>query len=387
VKVRRLFLYLLVFVIPFQKWEPFGSPYLNITFVAFFLYFISSVWNWRKNFDGSGLAKFIAPFLIWCFLLFTMSYLNYYPKATTAYSESRQILMQFFFFLLLTNELRQNPKLANKLLKIYLLSLIFISVSFFLNIGVEYKVGRLKMFGSNANALGIWYVFGLLAIAKLLIEKEMKVFFRYGYILLIPVFVIIMALTGSRSAFFLFLMAPVVYWIYLNISIGRKLVLSLLGLYIFLGTLIFLLQFPVLQTRLSEEQKGESSLGGRAYIWQSTWVLVEEKPWFGAGASGYEKHILKYLSSHHEAHNVYLLVLAYTGIVGLSVFVYLLSSFWRAASFIRKVLKTPFYITLLLLILISFISSGGLIASFTLWFFLSLISGVGSVYLNPVKQL
>lgn len=373
--IRVFFLKLLVFAIPFQQWEPFNSPYANATFLAFFSYFICALFE-RRVWLFDNLKLLLLPILVMTAIMFVMTYKNYFAGSKIAYSEVRQMIMQLVFFVLVVNEVRRRPELENRLLEVFLLCMVFMSVSFLLNLGVEYKGGRLKLYEANSNAVGLWYVLGIFIVIKFLWEKHGSSIRRNLYIVLLPLFILVIALTGSRGSIILLFLGGMAFTLFLPVKLNIKLPYLFIGGFLLLLALLIVSQVDVVRERFLEN---DGTLGGRLPIWEATWDLILERPWWGAGASGYERHMLKYFRGDHAPHNIYLTVLAYSGVVGLVAFLVFFVLMGRAAKFCNSVVGNPFYVVIYCIYIAMFFKAGGFLTTFTLWFFLALIVASGDV--------
>lgn len=370
--LRNIILKLLILLIPFQAWKPFGSIYLNATFVMFFLYFGLSLFNLKKYFQFIRIKPFFIPFACLWVLMFIMTTLNDFPEARTTYSVTRQILMQFFFFWLVVNDLYRNPNLGSSLLKTFIISMTIMATLLLLNVGVEISFGRKTIFEYNANMLAMWFVLAAFIILRILIEKEGKKIFRIFLVIVLLIFLKIIADTGSRSAFFALMLGPVIYmllmprnrrYFYLNYILGFLLLFIM-------GYLIY--STDIMQERIVNQIE-DPTFGGRKLIWDNTIVTIKDHLWLGQGASGFEKNLKERMGMAWSPHNEYLSILAYTGLVGFLFFLVFLVKIGRGAYLWRTNYGSPFYFSLYIVFLAFFNISGSYIASFVLWFFWALM--------------
>lgn len=383
-KIRDFLLKLLIFFIPLQSWEPFGSPYFNVTFLCFFIYFLSSLGN-PRNFSLKNISIPVLLLFLWWSLFTWISMENNFKGSMLAYSTVRQIFMQLFFFILISNHLKQSPHLESPLLKTFIFNLFFLSLSFLVGFETTYVAGRLKLFGMNANALGFWYLLGIFISLRFIIESEQSDK-KLLYLISTPFFIFIMILTGSRSAFILFFIGSASYLMFTKRSFKQKVLLIFGGLVILLIVGLIAYQVPILRERFLEETDSEFTLGGRLYIWEATIGLIEQKPILGAGASGYEYYMGDFMTRVHAPHNIYLLLLAYTGFVGLAIFLMLMFFIWKKALVIKKFTESPFYLAILTTIFSFFFVAGGLLSTFTLWFYFGMINGLGILASKPREE-
>ena len=146
-KLRLIFLKAVIFFIPFQQLKPFGSVYFNITFLFFYLYIIFSLIDFRKSFSIKYVLPYLSALFSLVFLLFITSFINNYPDPSPDnYSYSRQLLMQVLFFWFLFNEYVRDKNLQDKLLRIFVYSIMILGLCFLVGWGVSYEGGRLVFF-------------------------------------------------------------------------------------------------------------------------------------------------------------------------------------------------------------------------------------------------
>lgn len=334
-KLRRFFLYSLIFSICFQTWEPFGTPYINVTFLCFFAYLITCIPQYHKLFSMAYARPYIVPVGLLWILLFIMTSINDFPGSTGAYSAVRQLLMQILFFLLLYNELIDDCGLGDRLLQVFVYGVLFLSVLYLLGIGVEYVgEGRLSMLENNPNAVGFWYTLAMLIIIKFLFEKKACGWKRPFYMALMILFVSNLAVTGSRSAVVVLFLGSSLYLLLTKRPTKLKLPVLFFGflLVALLSSIIF--QELVVQERFAEELE-EFSLGGRLDIWREGLDAFLSSPLVGLGASGWESWINNSFPFYRykTLHNEYLSTLCYAGLAGFALFMLFL---WRIYSDVFK---------------------------------------------------
>lgn len=368
-------LHLLVFLIPFQRWELFGSPYYNVTFLTFFIYLFISIFDSYKNFSIEKLAIYLVPIIALVTLMFVRSYQYNFIGSTNAYSEVRQLLMQLVFFLLVVNAVKRNVSLEISLQKAFVFGVSFMAVLYFLGIGVETAVGRTTIFGINANALAFWYVLAILMILRFYIEQIFTSGVVSRFLALVPFFLLIVIYTGSRGGLLSLLSGAVFYLIFLPEKLERKLPVWISGAIAIAAGVLALLQTEIVQRRIQEQLK-DPTYGGRLVIWEASYKLITDNLLFGVGASGFEKYIAQHLGRAWSPHNEYILILAYTGVVGMIAFVVFLTNLVKASISVRETMRTSFYIAILLVFVIYFYSTGGFITSFTFWFIPALAVGL-----------
>ena len=149
---------------------------------------------------------------------------------------------------------------------------------------------------------------------------------------------------------------------------------------------IVLLQTDIVQQRIQQELT-EQNFGGRKAIWDLSLLLIQKNTWWGVGASGFEKYLVDNLGKLWSPHNEYLLILAYTGVIGFIFFLIFIIGLFIVSLNLKPFISSSFYAMIILVFFIHFYTTGGFITSFTCWFFLALIVGMRKslVSLNHTK--
>ncbi len=379
-------MFLLIFSIPYKEWEPFGTAYLNFSFLCFFIYLMFSVATVRFSFRTRDIWKYVWPFLALLILFWTMSAINYYPKSVMAYSENRRFIMCFLIYIFLINEIKARPALADQALTVFLYSLMVMAIGYVLGIGVHTgNLGRTTFAGINSNRLGLWYVIGIFIVIKLIFEGKANKFQTYLMVVFSVLFLYIIARTASRSGFGALIMGPAAYLYFLNIPLKKKIPIAIVGLVIISAIGVYIGTSGLMAERLA--QVGGGDIGERQEIWETALELVKDNLVFGSGASGYEYYMSQYFSGYEAPHNVYLLVLSYAGLVGLFFFLIFLFHWGVAAYSTNKYYRSPFYISLYLVFLVYLFTAGGVLESFHFWMIAGLTIGTHCSYSMKPKKL
>jgi O-antigen ligase len=127
--------------------------------------------------------------------------------------------------------------------------------------------------------------------------------------------------TGSRVATISLILSitAAVFMIYKNHN-SRKI---LIGFLVFILGLTFLFNYMVSQEILKKrlrETYFSGDLAGREIIWPAVLGLIKKNILFGVGETGYRLFCLKEFGDYASPHNVILEILAYTGIIGLFIY-------------------------------------------------------------------
>lgn len=103
------------------------------------------------------------------------------------------------------------------------------------------------------------------------------------------------------------------------------------------ASILWMARPPAFGVLLSRIDPTSSSKTERIYIWEGSWRMFLEHPWFGVGLGAFSRVYPDYrVSAAHEpnvsfAHNLLLNLLAETGVPGLAAFIAILATWLRQA--------------------------------------------------------
>ncbi|GGJ85925.1 hypothetical protein GCM10007063_05490 [Lentibacillus kapialis] len=173
--------------------------------------------------------------------------------------------------------------------------------------------------GYNPNSLGIIWSLGL-AMAMYLTVNGSKL-----YSLFIPAGAFAILLTGSRTAMVLLIFVAICsFWLLFKYRIRFRKIITL--------SLVIIGWFVVSQlppgqlerfSTVSDELAG-GTLNGRTVIWESGLETFSQRPVLGAGAGSYQEAAAVY-GEEMSSHNSYLSILTENGLIGMGIFVIMLS--------------------------------------------------------------
>jgi len=210
---------------------------------------------------------------------------------------------------------------------------------------VEYQGLWLRAYGhfSHPNILAGFLVLCFFVVLFLYLKEE-PIFDRF----LSPLQAVIMLVIASgiffsfsRSAW----LALILSYLFLLVSFKIKKVtvdwrqLSKITAYLFLlGLVISIIYQPFIFNRLSAQNNLEDiSLNRRVKLLNQTYGIIGEKPLVGVGLGSYTSEIFQdyagvSASENQPVHNLYLLITAELGLVGLAIFLFIVISVWRLAA-------------------------------------------------------
>jgi|WetSurSiteA1Bulk_404760.scaffolds.fasta_scaffold05189_2 O-antigen ligase len=324
--------------------------------IALGLVFIS-LFRIGQSFSISTLKRFLIPVFLFSLSLF-ISYLINYEGYDISFRLLFMIIQNIVFFWIVANILKNNPEAGYKVLLSLNLAIFVSALLFMLGIGVEITEGRLTIFSENANRLGMFSIFSILFIISNVFENKQHLgSSRYLLLTLTIPLANMAAQTGSRSTYIGLLLTIALYFV-----LKSKSKFSLKIVYFFLGGVAlfalnsYLMTFDVLSERMNSFYS-EGNLSGRDVIWQFVMTRIMEKPIFGVGINGYTNIISELYGSFFSPHNVFLEIFAYSGLLGLLIFLYFIFQMVREGYYINK--YDNYLMPLLYLVLILFVFLSG----------------------------
>src|SRR5439155_1493292 len=204
--------------------------------------------------------------------------------------------------------------------------------------GIE---GRSSVFGQNANVIGAIYAVAVIILVGLGMFRGVKLRERLLMLVLTAVVGAGMAKTGSRTAFLILGMGVLVL-LFQGRSFGSrtKRLASLLLIGAVLAAIVW--QIPTVMQRFEEVDPGNIyEHNPRARMAPVLWEMFLRSPIYGSGPDWYQfeltRRAMPYLIKEQRtiaAHNLVLLLLVETGVIGFLLFSFgagtALAAAWRA---------------------------------------------------------
>lgn len=190
--------------------------------------------------------------------------------------------------------------------------------------GIE---GRSTVFGENANLIGAAYAIALIALVALGMSRDIKLSRRLLLLTLIAVVAMALAKTGSRTAGLICVMGIGILF-FQGRSFGSR--TQRLGFLLLIGAVLagVAWQIPTVIKRFENLQASNlDRQEGRVRMIPVLWEIFSRNPLYGSGPAGYQAELTRrampHLVKEHRtitAHNLALLLLVETGIIGFLVF-------------------------------------------------------------------
>jgi len=215
--------------------------------------------------------------------------------------------------------------------------------------------GRKTVLGLNSNTLGQLGTIAAIMSLDQIIQKPAYKIKQHWLIVLLPVFIVMIAGTGSRGAVISFAAALVVYFIFLKRK--TKINPTLLFIALIFGSVAVSYLFS---TEIVAERMGELDDDYRLRVmWPAVLKVFMDYPVLGTGAELFEAELASVLGYYRPAHNEFLTVLAYTGLVGMFFFLLFLKKLYRIAMQWRNEAGSSLQLALLFIIMFFLFKAGG----------------------------
>lgn len=334
-KIQAIALYIYFFSLNFQVFNLYGlgSP-ARLTGL---IYLATIVPNIREFLKTDNIKPFITLIVgLWLFLtLISLFHINAYSSNVFDFT----MLSNILFFWFLVNHERIHPGVLLKGVFSFALSGVVLLLFYNAGIGIEYVGGRVSIFGDNANGIALRLSMAIIILIYVVMNNNLR-FKKWRFILLLPIpsMLFFMLETGSRKAVIGFVLAFIVGTLLYKTKrrSWHKMIVLILAVVVASYFIDMLMQSEVLMKRLLQTAE-EGSLGGREDIWSNIIPLIQDNFVWGVGKTGYHAYMIKLTGSIVSPHNALLEIMAYTGFVGLSIYLFFLYRItWQAYKGYKK---------------------------------------------------
>ncbi len=328
--IQNFFLYLYFFSINYENFNPTG--YFSLAKLAGIIYVISAILSTRIFLSLNRLQLyFYWPFLIFVLYLTLISLINFNDFSNRFVDIA--LIQNLLIFMFLINHVKKDYLVLEKGMLALAIGSVSVSILLFLGIGATEMpedslglVNRKGFFNAGLNEIALKLSAGLVVIVSILFENTLKInkLMRYFLFLCIPLIIISVFNTASRTAFLILPLCGLTWFGFKLLATDNKLYAMALGLFIFalaFSPLYFIAtqleNFELLAARLQDTGGvGDNSEVGRLTLWLGFFSLIFENPIFGNGYSGFDLITFDYFGFIESPHNVFLEVLLYTGLIG-----------------------------------------------------------------------
>lgn len=384
-KVQRAALYIFFFSINFEMWDPLNTGgALSIAKLTAIIYFITIIPQIPQFIRIDGIKTVLFPIWIFFGLLTFMSLINR-NELFSGFFYLPTFLNIMLFWLLINHE-RIDYLIIEKGMVWFALGSATLALLFIAGIGVEYGEGRLSMFGENQNVLGIKVSVSLVILLLFVTQNRLNIsWIRYLLLPLVPLMLFFIGETGSRVSLISFVLA------FLVGTALYKTKTKILKISILLGNAIVLILFAILlmQSDIMVERLQNTSdnaeIGSRDKIWKAVFPIVKENPILGIGETGYDFKSTFIFGTAFSPHNVFLEILCYTGIIGLSIYLTFLFQVFKKGfqAYTKKGLLLPM---LLIIPMLGLLLSGQILNVKLGWTIFAYIVSSSAIAMKSLKN-
>jgi len=367
--IQNLSLYLFFFFVNFQELKLFGIGFFSIPKLTGLIYVFSILPNIGKYIVTTGIKKILVP--IWLFFGFLtfISLLNI--SSDSFYFFDFGIFQNIMLLWFLINHGRRDETVLDKGLLSLALGSVALTLLFVANIGVSTdETGRVSLFGDNSNIIGLRMCISIMILLSIVIQNNLKLgWIRYLLLTPIPLMLKLLAETGSRVAIIAFVLCFIT-GVFL-IKTKRKWIKgAIFVIAIIVGVVIwqFLMQYDALIARLLQSYE-EGDLSGRDEIYKQVIPVILNNPIWGIGETRYAA-----IFGDMSPHNVFLEILAYTGIIGLLLYLTFFFQVVKSVLTIKK-LSNNILPLLLLIPVLGFLLSAQILTQKLGWIIYAYIIG------------
>lgn len=346
------------------------STFIIILLVPYLLFEANKA-NWWKN-------KYTTPLFQFFVIIFISSLLNASTISVSFFVYYTKLLVGILLCSLLPVYFVREPRLIYISLLIYSVACAFVGTAIFMGYGEQYMSihnGRLWLFGENPNTTSGRYGIAVIVLFYLIFNNPLQL--KANHYFLLPFIFPLMSLivmSGSRGSLLITGMSILLYAYLVN----KK--NSMQGLAIFSVVIIPLAVYTVNQMfdsdysmleRLTRSANEEGGNEIRDRLFWASYDIFLHNPIIGMGTVDFKRTMLQNYFMDHTAHNMYIYILATSGIVGFTPFaVFLFRLFKKAYSRVKYS-----FLPLLLLFFICFIAykTGGILTYLFMWYIFSII--------------
>ncbi len=382
--MEKLFFYLLIFCLPFQtrkilyQWggdfSEWSSVYLYLTDLLILSIFL--FWFWRKRKDrffkkGLAIGRFqeimkSPNFWLVIFLIISLISLVQAKNIQLGFYHWFKLLELAGLFFYLKYNFRQlfNFERVAQILMASGLVQSFIAFGQYTSqksLGLRYLlesplspetagvakiviegIKMIRPYGSlpHPNLLAAFFILSIFCFYFLWLNKKHSFIKNCFLLTVFCLLLFALGLTFSRLIIFTFLLASLIYFIFLFWRVIQmpdkelfKRIVSVFLLFIVFCCLFTVLAWPEISSRWSISLT-EQSVSLRTFYNQTAFSIIKEHPWLGIGLGNFVweiREILHLLSAwlHQPVHNIYLLIASETGLIGLVFFlIFILKALW-----------------------------------------------------------
>lgn len=355
-----------------------GSPiplvsYTLLVFIVIIIFNLNRLLHFFSEVKSTIFFKILL--LLYLFILL-ISLFNFVPYTKYSASFLRQLPVLIIIFFVLFYFISNSILDIKTILKYYLLGIFVIAILYFTGVGVTFfDQGRKSVLGINPNQIATAMNLSILFIFTMIYYYSDNKTMKLILLLFIPPILVISIASGSRGGVISTLLSILTFFYLKNskkiFNFNFKNIIAAVSI-VFIFGLIFISD-PIINERFfdSEEQVNQD----RNIIWENAFSIVSEDLILGVGVFQYEAQMIKLMGRYKAVHNEYLSILLYSGLIGLSLFLYFIFLAIKSAISILEINRNPLFISIMVILVFTLFKGGGFILSSFLWFCLAIIFG------------
>lgn len=196
-------LYLLIFSITFEKWDPLNTAgSLSVAFITSILYIATWLPFLKSRLNLFIFSRYTSLLILFLLVGFVSTAFKpeYLMEFRQAYNY--RVLLLIILMHLIANHLYNDARVIPKAINAYLWSVVLMFGLFIVGVGVTYEQERLLIFKENPNIIGIKAVIAFIIVLGRIFSKpvNLKTFIN-PIILILPISISLILASGSRGAF------------------------------------------------------------------------------------------------------------------------------------------------------------------------------------------
>ena len=377
-------LYLLVFSVTFENWDPFNLVGYSVTYFATIMYLGTWVPLIARNFQFTPFKKIVIPLLLFIVVGFICSAIHSEYVHELKYAYHYRALLLIVLMTFIASHIYSKPKMLPLVLNCYLASVLLAFLLITVGKGVTYENGRLLLFGENPNIIGAKSALAfLITISRLINKFTIK---RAVVIIAICIpFISIIAMSGSRGAFVSMFLGLSVLLLYRKTDILNKMALIIFGVLASAMLITYLLETnPVMAERFAATvERGDI---GRNVLWAAAIEVIKDNIFIGAGFEGVKPRMYEHSGVFMNPHNILLYVYIASGLPGIILFVTFLARLVKLLFLHYKRYGDSLNLVMFVIVVFNMSKQGGSIGKTLFWFFFAVLMGSTAHVLSRVKQ-
>lgn len=376
-KVNNICLFMLVFSVTFENWDPLSlKGSISVTYMMTVLYILSWIPFLKSILTIRFLNQFVVPLAFFIVVGIISTALNSFYASSLEDIIHKRMFQLIILMFLLASHLIKEPELIKKVLIIFILSIVMMYMLFMAGQGVSFENGRILIFGENPNLIGLKSTLAFLIALGFIFYREHSLVVKGLYAMTLLPFLNLTILSASRGALLSLFLGVLILVINLKMHLWKKLVLLAGGFMFSLGMFVYILETnPVFKYRiLNTVERGDI---GRNDLWIAAVEAIKNNLFMGVGIPGDKSIMFKYGGRFMDPHNVFLWVLLTTGVIG---FLFFMIFIFRIGMELFKNYKSrqfSIYFIIYFMVILNMSKAGGGIGKILFWFLFGiLIAGI-----------